>query len=143
MAEPRPFPLIPGTLRLAQLRALWRVPRPVALDPGCHAAIEASAETVAAVLREGRGVYGINTGFGSLARTTIEPDRVTELQRRLVLSHCTGVGAPLAERVVRLILLLKANALARGYSGIRLQVIEALLALLNAGAIPARVTLLA
>jgi histidine ammonia-lyase len=137
MAELRPFPLIPGTLSLAQLRALWRAPRRVALDPGCHAAIEASAETVAAVLREGRGVYGINTGFGSLARTTIEPDRVTELQRRLVLSHCTGVGAPLAERVVRLVLLLKVNTLARGYSGIRLQTIEALLALLNAGAVPA------
>ena len=80
--------------------------------------------------------YGINTGFGSLAGTTIEPGQVTELQRRLVLSHCTGVGAPLSERVTRLVLLLKVNALARGYSGIRREAIEALLALLNGGAMP-------
>ncbi len=136
MAEPQPFQLKPGTLELAQLRAFWRGPRGVALDPACHGAIEASAETVAAVLREGRAVYGINTGFGSLADTTIDTGQVTELQRRLVLSHCTGVGAPLSERVTRLVLLLKVNALARGYSGIRREAIEALLALLNGGAMP-------
>ena len=96
MAEPQPFQLKPGTLELAQLRAFWRGPRGVALDPACHGAIEASAETVAAVLREGRAVYGINTGFGSLAGTTIDTGQVTELQRRLVVSHCTGVGAPLS-----------------------------------------------
>ncbi len=136
MAEPQAFQLRPGTLVLAQLRAFWRGPREVALDPACHGAIEASAETVAAVLREGRSVYGINTGFGSLAGTTIDTGQVTELQRRLVLSHCTGVGAPLPERVARLVLLLKVNALARGYSGIRRETIEMLLALLNAGALP-------
>ena len=136
MAEPRPFKLVPGTLSLAQLRALWRVPRPIMLDPDCHAAIEASAETVAAVLRKGQRIYGINTGFGSLAKTVIEPGQVVELQRRLVLSHCTGLGAPLAERVVRLILVLKVNALARGYSGVRPKVIEALLSMLNAGMSP-------
>ena len=136
MAEPQPFQLRPGTLTLAQLRALWRAPRSVALDPGCHGAIDAAAETVAAVLREGRSVYGINTGFGSLANTTIDADQVTELQRRLVLSHCTGVGAPLSERVTRLVLLLKVNALAQGRSGIRRSVIEALLALLDADALP-------
>jgi len=136
MVEPQPFKLKPGTLELAQLRAFWRGPRGVALDPACHGAIEASAETVAAVLREGRAVYGINTGFGSLAGTTIDTGQVIELQRRLVLSHCTGVGAPLSERVTRLVLLLKVNALARGYSGIRREAIEALLALSNGGAMP-------
>jgi histidine ammonia-lyase len=115
---------------------LWREPRPVALDPGCHGAIDASAETVAAVLREGRSVYGITTGFGSLAKTTIDAGQVTELQRRVVLSHCTGVGAPLSARVTRLVLLLKVNALAQGRSGIRRGVIEALLALLDADALP-------
>ncbi len=136
MAEPQPFQLTPGTLTLPQLRSFWRAPRPVRLDPACHGAIEASAQTVADILREGRSVYGINTGFGSLAGTTIESSQIVELQRRLVLSHCTGVGAPLPERVTRLVLLLKINALARGYSGIRREVIEALLALLNAGALP-------
>jgi len=136
MAEPQPFQLRPGTLKLADLRAFWRGPREVALDPACHGAIEASAQIVAKVLAEGHAVYGINTGFGSLARTTIDASDVVELQRRLVLSHCTGLGAPLSEPVTRLVLLLKVNALAQGYSGIRRQTIEALLALLNAGALP-------
>ena len=136
MAEPQPFQLRPGTLELADLRAFWRGPREVALDPACHGAIEASAQLVAKVLAEGHAVYGINTGFGSLAGTTIDASQVIELQRRLVLSHCTGLGAPLSEPVSRLVLLLKINALARGYSGIRRETIEALLALLNAGALP-------
>jgi len=136
MADPQPFLLRPGTLKLPELRAFWRSPREVALDPACHGAIEASAQTVAKVLAEGRAVYGINTGFGSLAGAAIDTGQVTELQRRLVLSHCTGVGAPLSERVTRMVLLLKVNALARGYSGIRREAIEALLTLLNAGALP-------
>jgi histidine ammonia-lyase len=136
MTKPQPFQLRPGTLTLARLRTFWRAPQEVVLDPACHGAIEASAQTVATILREGRSTYGINTGFGSLAGTTIDPGQVVELQRRLVLSHCTGVGAPLPERVTRLVLLLKINALAQGYSGIRREAIEALLALLNAEALP-------
>ncbi len=136
MADDRPFEFRPGTLRLPELCALWRQPRAIALDPACDAAIEASAQAVAAVLSEGRSVYGINTGFGSLASTTIGADQVVELQRRLVLSHCAGLGEPLPERVVRLVLTLKVNALARGHSGIRRSVIDALMRLLNAGAIP-------
>ena len=83
MAEPQPFQLTPGTLTLPQLRKFWRGPRPVALDPDCHGAIEASAQTVADILREGRSVYGINTGFGSLAGTTIEPGQVVEYDRKM------------------------------------------------------------
>ncbi|RMD64830.1 MAG: histidine ammonia-lyase [Alphaproteobacteria bacterium] len=136
MSESSPFVLTPGTLGLGDLRALWRNPRPVVLDPACGAAIDAAAATVADVVRQGKRVYGVNTGFGSLARTTIDDTRLGELQRRLVRSHSAGVGAPLPPRVVRLILLLKVNALARGHSGVRRRVIDALLALLNAEAIP-------
>jgi len=136
VTDTRPYELLPGALTLADLWAFWRDGRPVALDPACHARIDASAATVAAVIAEGRTVYGINTGFGSLANTVIPPDEVTELQRRLVLSHSAGVGAPLSDRVVRLVLLLKVNALGRGYSGIRREVIAALLALLNHGVYP-------
>ena len=136
MVEATPYRLVPGELTLADLRRFWRERRPVALDPACHARIDASAATVAAVIAEGRTVYGINTGFGSLANTVIPGDEVTELQRRLVLSHSAGVGAPLSDAVMRLVLLLKVNALARGYSGIRRVVIEALLALLNHGVTP-------
>jgi histidine ammonia-lyase len=136
VTDASPFQLVPGALTLANLRTFWRGARQVALDPDCHPRIDASAATVAAVIAEDRRVYGINTGFGSLANTVIPPDEVTELQRRLVLSHSAGVGAPLPDRVVRLVLLLKINALARGYSGIRREVIEALLALLNRGVHP-------
>ena len=136
MADDQPFSLSPGNLTLTALHDWWRAPRAVTLDPACGAGIDAAAETVAEVLRDGRTVYGVNTGFGSLARTVIAEDQLSELQRRLVLSHCAGVGPPLPERVVRLTLLLKVNALARGHSGVRRSVIDALLALLNGGAAP-------
>ncbi len=131
-----PYTLVPGALTLTDLRAFWRRPRPIALDASCLDAIDASARTVAEVVAEGRRVYGINTGFGSLARETIAADQVAELQSRLVFSHSTGVGAPLDDRVVRLILLMKVNALARGHSGIRAEVIERLVLMLNEGLYP-------
>lgn len=136
MPKALPFVLRPGQLSLADLHRLWRAPREVTLDPGCGASIDASAEAVATILREGRQVYGINTGFGSLANKAIADGQLSELQRRLVLSHSAGVGEPLSGRVVRLVLILKINALARGYSGVRRQVIDALLALLNADVLP-------
>ena len=91
---------------------------------------------VARIVRDGRTIYGVNTGFGSLASASIPPDRLGDLQRRLVMSHSAGVGAPLSERVVHMVLLLKVNALARGHSGVRRTLIDALLVLLNAGAVP-------
>lgn len=125
------FTLTAGTLTLQDLRSCWEQPRPLDLAPASYDAIRASAETVAAVVAEGRTVYGITTGFGSLARQTISADQVAELQSRLVRSHSTGVGAALDDRVVRLILLTKINALARGHSGIRAEVIDRLILHLN------------
>ena len=136
MAERSPFELIPGSLRLRDLHAFWRDPGAVNLADRAWAAVDAAAETVARVVSEERTVYGINTGFGSLARARISADQVSELQHRLVVSHSAGVGAPFSDRTVRLVLLLKVNALARGHSGVRREVIEMLLALLNAGATP-------
>jgi histidine ammonia-lyase len=136
MAERQTFILTPGSLTLTELRALWRGEQDIALDPACGEAIDAAAACVAAVVREERVVYGINTGFGKLAKTTIATDSLSELQRRLVMSHCAGVGPPLPDRVVRLVLLLKINALARGYSGIRREVIDALVRLVNGRAYP-------
>src|SRR3546814_8478804 len=104
--------------------------------PASRAAIADSAATVARVIASGEVVYGVNTGFGKLAQTTIPTDRLAELQRALVRSHCAGVGDPLADDVVFLVLALKANGLARGHSGIRGEVIAALLALANAGVLP-------
>jgi histidine ammonia-lyase len=131
-----PFLLKPGTLTLADLRSLYESDRPIRLDRRCWAAVKASADTVQAVIRERRTVYGVNTGFGSLARTRIADDQLAELQRRLVLSHAAGTGPLLDERLVRLIMILKINGLALGYSGVRRSVLEALVKLVNAGIHP-------
>ncbi len=136
MPSRKPFVLTPGRLTLADVAGLAEGGRRIALDPACWPAVEASAGAVQAVLREGRVVYGVNTGFGSLAGTRISGEEVVELQRRLVLSHMAGVGPLLPDRVVRLVLILKINSLARGFSGVRRRVIEALLALANRGVYP-------
>ena len=132
----KPFLLRPGKLRLADLRALYETEQPIRLDRTCWVKVEASARTVQAVIREDRAVYGVNTGFGSLARTRIADDQLAELQRRLVLSHMAGTGPLLDDRLVRLVLIMKINGLALGFSGVRRVVIEALVKLVNAGVYP-------
>ena len=131
-----PFLLIPGELTLADLRLLFYGTDAVVLDPACFNGIIAAREAVEAALSSGEAVYGINTGFGAMAHTRIEDSMLGELQRRLVLSHSAGTGAPLADRVVRLAMVLKIAGLARGYSGVRRELIEALIALVNAGVFP-------
>lgn len=123
--------LKPGELTLADLKAILGQPVRVSLDPACLPGIEAAAKTVADVMAEGRTVYGINTGFGLLANTRIEADELETLQRSIVLSHAAGIGDFLPESTVRLLMVLKINSLARGFSGIRLKVIEALITLLQ------------
>ncbi|WP_027602606.1 MULTISPECIES: histidine ammonia-lyase [Pseudomonadaceae] len=128
--------LKPGTLHLAQLRQAYQQPLRMELDPAAHVAIDASVACVESILAEGRTAYGINTGFGLLASTRIAPADLEKLQRSLVLSHAAGVGEALDDDLVRLIMLLKVNSLARGFSAIRRQVIEALIALINAEVYP-------
>ena len=128
--------LKPGTLHLAQLRQAYLQPLRMELDPAAYAAIDASVACVESILAEGRTAYGINTGFGLLASTRIAPADLEKLQRSLVLSHAAGVGEALDDDLVRLIMLLKVNSLARGFSAIRRQVIEALIALINAEVYP-------
>ena len=88
------------------------------------------------IIAEDRTAYGINTGFGLLASTRIAREDLEALQSSLVLSHAAGVGEPLDDAMVRLIMVLKINSLARGYSGIRRKVIDALIALVNAEVYP-------
>jgi histidine ammonia-lyase len=129
--------LIPGQLSLAQLRRLCApVPPAVRLDAACRAGVRASAALVHQAASGGAAVYGVNTGFGKLANTRIEKKDLAILQLKLLRSHAVGVGEPLPTRVVHLILLLKAASLARGYSGVREEVIDALLALHNHGVCP-------
>src|SRR5450631_1394091 len=100
-----------------------------AVSPDANARIDASVQAVRDLVAQHTAVYGINTGFGKLAQTRIADADLAQLQRNLVLSHSAGVGKPLAAPVVRLMLLLKAASLAHGLSGVRPQVVAALLAL--------------
>ncbi len=126
----------PGQLTLADLRRVAREAVELHLDPACHQAIHKSAATVQQVIAENRVVYGINTGFGLLANTRISPEDLELLQRSIVLSHAAGVGQFMEPSTVRLLMLLKINSLARGFSGIRLEVIDALVRLVNAEVYP-------
>jgi histidine ammonia-lyase len=127
----------PGQLTLSQLRDVHRQHIPISLSPDAHDSIHKAEEVVLDVIAENRTVYGINTGFGLLANTKIDVSELELLQRSIVLSHAAGIGKFMSEDVVRLLLLLKINSLARGYSGIRLQVIEALIILYNKEIYPA------
>ncbi len=126
----------PGKLTLAQLRSVSKTHIQLSLSTDSRKAIHKSVATVRNLIENGRVIYGINTGFGLLAHTVIPRDELEHLQRSIVLSHAAGVGALMDEATVRLLMVLKINSLARGYSGIRLEVIEALMQLVNARVYP-------
>jgi histidine ammonia-lyase len=110
--------------------------RVVALDPAATPRIRESRAVVDGLLARGETAYGVNTGFGKLSDVRIESGEVRALQRNLVRSHACGLGEPLPEAEVRAMLLLRANVLAKGFSGVRLELVELLLALLNRGIHP-------
>ena len=121
---------------LATIERAMAGPVHTALNDRARQGIARSAAAIDAILADGRTVYGVNTGFGLLAKQAIRPDQHAELQRNLILSHCCGVGAPLPDDVVRLILLLKIAGLARGFSGVRPELIGMLQRLLAADILP-------
>ncbi len=119
-----------GTLTLAQLRNIYEQPARLELATEDRARIAGASALVDRIVAAGEAAYGINTGFGLLAQTRIPTDQLALLQNNLLLSHAAGVGEPLPDAVVRLILALKVNALARGFSGISQELVDGLLALL-------------
>jgi len=123
-------------LTLAELRRFQREGGEISISAEALAGVERAQGVILDILAKGKIAYGINTGFGSLARTHIDSRDLTELQRRLVLSHSVGVGPLLDDELVRLILLLKIVGLARGYSGVRPIVIERLSDFLRCGLYP-------
>jgi histidine ammonia-lyase len=125
------FILNPGQLTLSDLKNALAQHKPIVLAESALPLIDESHETVKRVLKDKKTVYGINTGFGSLANQTISTEHLKQLQRNIVLSHACGTGELLSDDVVALILLLKINNLAQGYSGVRLELIKALIALYN------------
>ncbi len=108
----------------------------VTLAPEARTRMEASRTVVERLSTGDVAAYGINTGFGALATVRIQPEQIRELQFNLVRSHACGVGTPLAEDETRAMILLRANALAKGFSGVRPVVVETLLAMLNRGVLP-------
>ncbi len=128
--------LHPGVVTLQMLRRIHAAPVRLTLADSARGALAASLAAVQRIVDEDRVVYGINTGFGKLASTRIPADRLEDLQRNLVVSHAVGTGEPLARGVVRMVMATKAVSLARGHSGVRPELVDALLALVNADLLP-------
>jgi histidine ammonia-lyase len=108
----------------------------VALQPAARRALLQSRRLVDKAIESSQTIYGINTGFGKLANVRIPPHQLAQLQTNLIRSHAAGVGAPLPRTVVRAVMLLRANVLLRPTSGVRPELAEALVAMLNAGVLP-------
>ncbi len=128
--------LVPGALTLDALLAIHAGGVQLKLDDACRPGIRASQQVVQSAADGDAPVYGVNTGFGKLANKRISKEQLATLQCNLIRSHCVGVGDPLSEPVMRLMVALKAASLARGYSGVRETVVDTLIAVFNAGLLP-------
>ncbi|GAA4661051.1 histidine ammonia-lyase [Bartonella pachyuromydis] len=128
--------LKPSEVTLSELEAVYFNGEVSKLHSDTHLSIEKGAERIAEISAGSDPVYGINTGFGKLASVKINASDVATLQRNLILSHCCGVGEPLAENIVRLIMTLKLLSLGRGASGVRLKLVHLLENMLTRGVIP-------
>ncbi|MDQ3523043.1 MAG: aromatic amino acid lyase, partial [Gemmatimonadota bacterium] len=125
------------TLTLEDVERVSRDPAArVALGPDVPERMRRSRAVVERALESGRVVYGVTTGFGRLADVAIPRDKLEQLQLNLLRSHACGVGAPLGQEETRAITLLRANMLAKGFSGVRPAVVELLVELLNRGVHP-------
>ncbi|MCP5071770.1 MAG: histidine ammonia-lyase [Rhodobacteraceae bacterium] len=131
-----PLELTPGSVSLNQLAEIYWNEAAVVLEPSCRPAVELAASRIAAAAAGELPVYGVNTGFGKLASLKIEREDTATLQRNLIISHCCGVGEPIARPVVRLMMSLKLLSFGRGASGVRWELIEILQAMLATGVTP-------
>lgn len=129
--------LEPGVrVGLAELRRVYSGPVRLELGTEVREGIDAAQATVEKIVRDQRVTYGINTGLGQLAQTVVDPDRLRELQTNLVRSHSVGLGTPLDDGVVRLVLMLKVLTLARGRSGVRNLLVDTLMQMLESEVYP-------
>lgn len=134
--EARLIELTGGTLSLSEFAAVAAGGEHVVLTAAARERVAAARAVIERSVASGEAVYGVNTGFGNLANVRIADADLESLQERLVLSHAAGVGEPLPDEVVRGMLLLRANTLAKGHSGVRPLLIDKLLALLNHDLLP-------
>lgn len=123
--------IVPGKLTLQDIRRVRNEQTFVTLDERAIEKIDKAQQTVLKIVDEDRTVYGVNTGFGLLANTKIKKEDLEDLQRRIVLSHSAGMSDYISDATVRLMMILKVNSLSLGFSGIRLEVIETLMELVN------------
>lgn len=128
--------LHPGSVPLSQLADIYWNGTNAVLDRSFDARIERAAARIAAIAAGNAPVYGVNTGFGKLASIKIDSADTATLQRNLILSHCCGVGAPMPDNVVRLIMALKLVSLGRGASGVRLELVRLIEAMLEKNVLP-------
>nr|WP_306269782.1 histidine ammonia-lyase [Pararhizobium sp. IMCC3301] len=128
--------LLPGSVSLAQLGEIYWTSANVRLDRGCRDAVIEASERIAIAASGDAPVYGVNTGFGKLASIKIAPKDAATLQRNLILSHCCGVGEPIARHMVRLMMALKLLSFGRGASGVRWELVELLENMLARGVTP-------
>jgi histidine ammonia-lyase len=128
--------LTPGAVTLAELELIYRGERAVKLHTSSYAGIEKAAAMIAAAAAGNTAVYGVNTGFGKLASIPIAPGDTETLQRNLILSHCCGVGEAMPRNIVRLMMALKLLSLGRGASGVRMEIIQLIEAMLEKGVTP-------
>jgi histidine ammonia-lyase len=128
--------LTPGAVSLPTLAQIYWDGVPAVLNPASTQPVQRAADRIAAIASGDRPVYGVNTGFGKLASIKINSADVATLQRNLILSHCCGVGQPLPENVVRLIMSLKLISLGRGASGVRVELIRLIEDMLARGVTP-------
>ncbi len=98
--------------------------------------VRKSREVLERLIRENQVIYGVNTGFGALSNKKILPEEIKQLQVNIIRSHSTGVEKPLSTEIVRALMFLRVNTLAKGYSGIRLKILETLVEMLNKGVHP-------
>jgi histidine ammonia-lyase len=128
--------LTPGAVTLADLEKIFREEASVRLDPACRPAIELAHARIAKAVAGTDAVYGVNTGFGKLASVKIEAKDTAALQRNLILSHCCGVGPAIPRGHARLLMALKLLSLGRGASGVRLEIVDLIEAMLDKGVTP-------
>lgn len=125
-----------SSLTIEDFISVTRGHRQVGLTEASKAAVLKARELVDRFVNEGRVVYGLTTGFGKFSDVTIDETETAALQRNLITSHCVGIGDPFPEDIVRGIILLRVNNLAKGFSGIRLETLESLIGMLNANVVP-------
>lgn len=133
---PDVFTIRPGELTLNDLKSILHHKMTIRLDSSSSEVIKSSEDTVISVIDKKQTVYGINTGFGSLANKRISSDELQQLQYNILVSHACGTGNLLTDEIVRLILLLKINNLAQGYSGVSEELINFFISMYNRNILP-------